>query len=117
MKILHLDDDMSILDLIGALISRDGHEVISVCDPIEAARHAPDVDLIITDYDMPMVNGVEFTKMMRESGLTIPIYMLSGSLSAERPFMDVLGTRFFNKIDLREFIDHVLEVGKSSGQK
>ena len=35
-------------------------------------------DLIVTDYKMPKMNGVEFIQKVRKSGCTVPMIMLSG---------------------------------------
>lgn len=81
-QILAVDDDASIRELLEFLL-RDEFEVVTKKDGMEAMLwlsmgNLP--DLIITDIDMPRLNGYEFFKNVRRSGFyrDIPIMVLSG---------------------------------------
>lgn len=81
-QILAVDDDASIRELLEFLL-RDEFEVVTKKDGMEAMLwlsmgNIP--DLIITDIDMPRLNGYEFFKNVRRSGFyrDIPIMVLSG---------------------------------------
>jgi len=39
-------------------------------------------DLVVTDYRMPKVDGIEFIRMIRTTHLELPIIMLSGFVEA-----------------------------------
>lgn len=61
MRILVLDDDATIARVIGTIVKSLGHhEVLTETDPVIAAILADNFDLVISDYAMPRMNGVEF---------------------------------------------------------
>jgi CheY-like chemotaxis protein len=66
-KILIVDDDPVILDLIGTKLSESGYEVLKAHDGIEAVRIARSEkpNLIILDLLMPIMGGNEFYRALR----------------------------------------------------
>lgn len=40
-------------------------------------------NLLITDYDMPRLTGVELVRKLRSASMTLPVILTSGSLTAE----------------------------------
>jgi|GEM_PF-5590485 len=83
-RILVVDDDIEVRTYLVDALSCYGYEVIAVSDGGAAISHvsregAPDV--IISDVNMPRVDGLELLDWMREGHLTrdVPIIMLSGS--------------------------------------
>lgn len=81
-KVLVSDDDPQILKLVGVVLERAGHEVISTSSPKDVLRLAPaaSLDAIVLDVVMPEVSGYELLEELRENPLTadIPILFLSG---------------------------------------
>ena len=80
-KILTIDDDPDILDVLHITLS-DNYDVISAPngkDGLELVR-AKNPDLIITDYNMPVMSGPDFCKELRKDILFrhIPVIMLTG---------------------------------------
>ena len=71
--ILVVDDDQSLRELLRLHLSSAGYEVITAADGIEAGyavlRHSP--DLIITDVQMPHMDGFQFVELLRADS-TIP---------------------------------------------
>ena len=65
-KILIVDDDVTITDLMKALVSMEGHEPTTVNDSLQAMDIAKNVnpDLITLDLMMPGLTGFELCKMM-----------------------------------------------------
>ncbi len=81
-QILAVDDDSSIRELLEFLL-RNNYNVITKKDGMEAMMWLSEgniPDLIITDIDMPRLNGYEFFKNVRGSGFyqDIPIMVISG---------------------------------------
>ncbi len=80
-KILVCDDEAHILHVLSAKLRNNGFEVFSAADGEEgfelARRHRP--DLIITDYQMPFLSGLELCARLRaEAALSnIPVIMLT----------------------------------------
>lgn len=82
-KFLFCDDDPVIRYLLEVLLAkRGGHQVVPVADPTRvaalAAEHAPDV--ILLDYVMPGLTGMEVVEELRKNPLTekIPVVFLTG---------------------------------------
>ena len=81
-KILAIDDEKSIRFIIENTFNKD-FEVVTMSNGMDAlfymqSGNIPDV--IICDLEMPVLNGIEFVKRLRESGFfeEIPLIMLSG---------------------------------------
>ncbi|MFH1161095.1 MAG: response regulator transcription factor [bacterium] len=81
-KILAIDDEKSIRFIIENTFNKD-FDVVTMTNGMDAlfylqSGNLPDV--IICDLEMPVLNGIEFVKRIRESGFfeEIPLIMLSG---------------------------------------
>ncbi len=77
-KILIVDDEPDIIELIKRYAIREGHEVISVGDGQDAINicKKEDFDMIVMDVMMPDTDGFTASRKIRESK-DIPILMLS----------------------------------------
>lgn len=67
-KILIVDDDVSITELMKALVKMEGHEPTTVNDSLQALDIAKSVnpDLITLDLMMPGLTGFELCKLLHE---------------------------------------------------
>jgi len=65
-KILIVDDDVTITELMKSLVSMEGHEPTTVNDSLQAMEVAKSVDpdLITLDLMMPGLTGFELCKML-----------------------------------------------------
>jgi two-component system KDP operon response regulator KdpE len=77
-KILVVDDELSIIKFLRAVLKGDGYEVLVAMDGAEAIQTIESElpDLIILDIMMPNTNGIEVCRQVREWS-QIPIIMLS----------------------------------------
>ncbi|RPI59235.1 MAG: response regulator, partial [Planctomycetaceae bacterium] len=66
-KILVADDEAHILHVVSMKLKNAGYEIITAMDGEEAAELAKAElpDLVITDYQMPIMTGLEFCKSLR----------------------------------------------------
>ena len=68
--ILLVDDEKDILDLFSEYLSSNGFNTISFQNPIEAMNYfyqnVSNCSLVITDYKMPQMSGLDFIKKVRE---------------------------------------------------
>jgi DNA-binding response OmpR family regulator len=81
-KILAIDDEKSIRFIIENTFNKE-FEVVTLSNGMDALYYIQSgnlPDVIICDVEMPVMNGFEFIKRIRESGFfdEIPLMMLSG---------------------------------------
>src|SRR5579864_1313162 len=67
-KILAVDDDTPARELLVALLTPMGHEVIQASDGAEALSKVQSErpDMVITDILMPTMDGFEFVRQLRD---------------------------------------------------
>ena len=86
-SILVVDDSSTIRKFVAVSLSLQGFEVVTACDGMDALEKLPlnKVDLIITDLNMPNMDGFELIKTLRENPQyqEIPVIILT-SLPEER---------------------------------
>ena len=86
-RILFVDDEEQIRKLLSTWLTRHGYEVGVANDGWEALKaiRAKAPDLVITDVNMPNMNGLELTRRMRADHRTarIPVIMLSARKQAD----------------------------------
>jgi len=78
--ILLADDDAHTLRVLELWLSRHGHRVLEASDGAKALETlaGQKVDMLISDVNMPGVNGLELLKAVRTRlGLVMPIILLS----------------------------------------
>lgn len=79
-RILIVDDDRLVLATLQAGLTRAGYDVQAVSnghDALAACHHDTKPDLIVLDYNMPGLNGLEVTRKLRDQGMELPILILS----------------------------------------
>ena len=77
-RILVVDDEKEIRDLIEIYLKNDGYEVIKASCGAEALEIVgkEDIDLLVLDIMMPGIDGMELCRLIRKNS-NIPILMLS----------------------------------------
>ncbi|RPI65950.1 MAG: response regulator, partial [Ignavibacteriales bacterium] len=81
--ILIADDEIMLRDLLAELLETNGFTVIKVISGTEALKVLTEeikVDLIILDYNMPEMNGLDCVTEIRKFNKEVPIILSSGSL-------------------------------------
>ena len=85
-RILIVEDDLDQLATIPRVLGRLGYEVKGSSSAAMALRSLGDApgsfDLVLTDFDMPGVNGVEFARRLLAEHPGLPVVMVSGRLHA-----------------------------------
>ena len=79
LKILIAEDDRELRRLFAHVLIKNGYEVKEVGNGKEAldAMESNFYDLIISDIMMPIMDGYEFVQLLRESGNTTPVLMIT----------------------------------------
>jgi PAS domain S-box-containing protein len=82
-RVLIVDDNRKILDLLVELLELEGYEVSAATDgaqALEAAFSFFDPDVVVSDVVMPVVDGFELCRRLKEDPRTayVPVLLLSG---------------------------------------
>ena len=85
MKILLLEDDLILNEIIEEFLQDLGYEVHCVYDGMEASETIYDehFDLLILDVNVPNITGFEFLKNLREVSITTPAIFITSLNSIE----------------------------------
>ena len=77
-RILVVDDDKNIIELLSSTLSLEGWQVLSATNGMEALKKAEEVspDLVLLDIMMPLMDGFEICRRLRQRS-KIPIIALS----------------------------------------
>ena len=115
-KILVVDDEKPILKMAKKALEKEGYIVITSSDSQEALNcfSAEDVDLILTDFDMSGINGLEMVKIMLIKKPDVKVVFMSGrpyNVDACRKdgFEEFLG-KPFSITDLKGVIKRLLAI-------
>jgi len=83
--ILLVEDDETILSVVGQLLRADGHVVREACNALEAlAQSAQErFDAVFCDVDLPGMDGLELTKVWRAQGMRAPVIALTARTQAD----------------------------------
>ena len=67
-KILMVDDSMTMRQLVRVTLTRSGYEVVEASDGVEALAVASSqtFDLVLSDINMPIMNGLELLRSLRK---------------------------------------------------
>jgi CheY-like chemotaxis protein len=113
-NILLLDDEYSILETSKMMLELLGFSVTGHASPqqaLETLRDSSDFDLILTDLDMPEMNGRDFAGEVRTISADIPVVVVSGYVLDEeewRPDFDGMLMKPFRVQDLKAKVDEFL---------
>lgn len=80
-KVLVADDEVHIIHVVAIKLRNNGYEVVAANNGAEAyelaCREKPDI--VVTDYQMPLMTGIELIEKMREDDRTreMPVILLT----------------------------------------
>jgi DNA-binding response OmpR family regulator len=77
-KVLIVDDEPNIREVVGLYLRRDGHDVVAAADGEEALQvfSESEPDLVVLDLMLPKISGLEVCRRMREDR-RVPLIMLT----------------------------------------
>lgn len=80
-KLLLVDDEEAFRNALAEVLEASGlGEIVCAGDGVEALEilSQQDMDLLITDINMPRLTGVGLVKELRERGYTLPVIVVTG---------------------------------------
>ena len=80
MKILVVDDDREIVELLTIYLKNESYEIVKAYDgkqALEKLKMYPDIDMIILDIMMPRLDGISVVHEVRKENAQLPILLLS----------------------------------------
>ncbi|KAK7397479.1 hypothetical protein VNO78_18654 [Psophocarpus tetragonolobus] len=119
LRVLLVEADDSTRQIIAALLRKCSYKVAAVCDGLKAwetlKNKASDIDLILTEVDLPSISGFSLLNLIMEHDIckTIPVIMMSSHDSVSMVFKCMLkGAADFlikpvRKNELRNLWQHV----------
>ena len=98
--ILVVDDDEFTAELTGMILESAGFETVVAVGGVEALEkieQCPDIRVVVSDMNMPFMDGIELHAEMRRLGYRQPFVLLTGEASAPlriaHPQIDVVITK------------------------
>ena len=122
-RIVVIDDEAEVCELIGKVLIRAGHEVL-VAHTGEAGLEllaAHDVNCLVVDKMLPQMNGLEVVAAVRRRWPSVAIVLVTAhpepfNLDTERPEV-VLAKPFKNLAAVEDAVHEALEVHASNSNK
>jgi DNA-binding response OmpR family regulator len=78
-SVMLVDDDASLLDIVSMAMEDAGYRVVTASDGVEAlaCMAQTDVDLVVSDVNMPQLDGFSLVRRMRVLGNHVPVLLLT----------------------------------------
>ena len=121
-RILIVDDDELTCKLMSRILDIYGYTTIAVNsgeEALEFVKNKP-VDIILVDFMMPEMNGIEFCQRLKNNPLTSSIIVILLTASTDS-YLDDATTEagvdgFIRKpFDVENFVGYIQEVGRGRG--
>ncbi|HPF36209.1 MAG TPA: sigma-54 dependent transcriptional regulator [Candidatus Krumholzibacteria bacterium] len=119
-RVLVIDDDRSLRDVMGWILSDAGHEVLTAADGAEGVRvyEAERPDLVLTDVKMPVQDGLDVLRHVTAGGAeAAPVIVVSAYGTVEQAVEAMKLGAFsyvlkpFNRDELRLTVEQALRAG------
>jgi len=116
-RVLVVDDEIHIVHVVAIKLRNNGYEVITADNGAEALEVAQQErpDIIVTDYQMPVMSGLELVKELRENETTkdIPVILLTArtfAVSEEQQQELQISTCLSKPFSPRELLGYIEDI-------
>lgn len=112
-KILVVDDDPFVRDMLSYILETSDYGVITAENGVEALtyclKHPDSIDLIVSDVNMPEMDGIQLIKALRDQGIDVPIIMVT-SVSSISVAVDALSSGAIDYVLKDEGIQETINI-------
>ncbi len=114
-SILIVDDDQDLLDMYDELFKIEGFDILTAksgLTAIQICKTHSDIKVIISDSNMPEMNGLELLSQLRSFYQTMPVfYLLTGALEMEEQELKEKGGHalILKPFDLDEIMRRIIK--------
>ncbi|HEY5226986.1 MAG TPA: ATP-binding protein, partial [Opitutaceae bacterium] len=129
--LLIVDDEKNIRDTIRDLLVKYGYQVITASDGAEAvmeyARHGKEIKVVITDLEMPIMDGATLVQVLRKMNPSLAAIVSSGVASMEgmeqrHKDLELLGVKRilakpYTVVEILHALDDIRKDRKRRGQE
>jgi len=119
LRILVVEDKQAVREVTESLLRVLGHEVLATESPAHALaawESDPAFDLLLTDLQMPGMNGLELIETLRARGLRAPAILCSGYAENVRPErLRELNTSYLMKLFSRDALQRAIAQSAVAG--
>lgn len=79
-NVLLVDDHVAVRSAVSRYLTRRGGHEVTEADSGRSAleKVGPDVDVVVTDLEMPGMGGAQLLEALRERGIHAPVILMSG---------------------------------------
>jgi CheY-like chemotaxis protein len=121
-RILIVEDQAPVRECLRMMLELEGHQVTEASNGAEALNlfAMGHFDLVITDFEMPVMKGNELAVSIRRLAPSLPILMITASAMARRDAenpVDALLDKPFTVTDLHCALGKLLPVAPESAQR
>lgn len=113
--IMFVDDEKEILDMSVEILNSMGYEVVGFTDPLlafeEISNNRGYYDIVITDYNMPQMNGIILANNIRSLDVNIPIILATGQIDEHIPEGDLVQAVLMKPYFKDELVEVINKVG------
>lgn len=119
-KVLVVDDSRSVREILAKTLSFWGYDVTLAGNGIEAGRlfFTGSYDLVITDLEMPLLNGWELSRLIKQRSPNTPVMVVSGAFDEthwekmDKGFVDAIVLKPFKLKEMEGTVRRLLNNGK-----
>ena len=112
MRALVIDDSRTVRIIISKILREAGiHEILEAGDGQEALEHmkrSPDVELVLVDWNMPVMNGLDFIRAIRSQRSFDPVRILMVTSESESTQVTVALNAGANEYLMKPFTKEIL---------
>lgn len=115
--ILVVDDDPDILSTVSDILEFEGYKVERALNGAEGLKVIDRIEpwLVLLDMRMPVLNGWDFARILKEKGKVLPILVMTAAQDAQRWAHEIGANGYVAKpFDLIDLL-HAVEMQKHTG--